>query len=292
MIDPKTTPKICVSDLAALMNMTNVKILDCSWYLPQEVRDPLIEYELGHIPGGLLFDWEACSGDNSTETCLYLPPPERFTAYVSELGIGDDDLVVVYDNEGFHTIAARAWWMFRVFGHDNVVALDGGLKAWQRSGMAMETDMPAAPQPIQRGAAGFNAGIVRTFEDVLANVGSRAEQVVDVRSYERYLGTGASHDKRPGHIPGAISLPFVDCLDKDTNSFRPIEELKERGENSGVDIDKPIIAYCGGGGSSPVVALGYYLLGNRNVAIYDGAWDDWCIHEDSPIEQGDGPSSA
>ncbi|MCP5374424.1 MAG: sulfurtransferase, partial [Hyphomicrobiales bacterium] len=137
-----------------------------------------------------------------------------------------------------------------------------------------------------RRGAEFDSRLVRTFDDLRANIEAGAEQVVDVRSRERYLGAGNGPDKRPGHIPGAVSLPFAECLEKGANVFRPLGELAEKGKGAGIDPDKPLVAYCGGGGSSPVVALGYYLLGKRDVAIYDGAWHDWCRHGEAPIERG------
>lgn len=270
--------------LAERIDDPKVKVLDCSWYLPQEMRDPLVEYELAHIPGAVFLEWEACSGEGTSETALYLPTAEQFTTFAASLGITDDDMVVAYDAEGIHSIAGRAWWMFRVFGHENVALLDGGLTAWKAAGLDTVDTMPEITT-VDRSPASINKNLVRTYDEMRANLITGADQMIDVRAAGRYLGTAESHDKRPGHIPGAVNLPVADLVAGENNTLLPAKEVGGLLEIAGVDLCKPTVAYCGGGGSSPVLALGAYLLGHKDMAIYDGAMEDWFKDDDAPVER-------
>ncbi len=270
--------------LANHLSNPGVRVLDCSWFLPTENRDAFEEYRNEHIPGAIFLEWAACSGEDSTDTMLYLPTPTQFTAHMGALGIGDDDLVVAYDAEGIHSIAARAWWMFRVFGHDNVRLLDGGLAAWKEAGCPAERAAPEI-QPVTRSPAGLNKRLVRTYPQMLANVQTGGEQVVDVRAAARYSGE-AAQDKHPGHIPGAVNLPFSEFVGESGHELIAAPAMKKHFENAGIDLEMSTVVYCGGGGSSPVTAFAAYLLGQTEVAVYDGAWGDWTSHAGSPIATG------
>jgi len=171
-----------------------------------------------------------------------------------------------------------------VFGHDKVRLLDGGLAAWKESGYAAEDTTPEIRSTVRQPAS-FNERLVRTYSQMLTNLETASDQMIDVRATARYLGK-ATQDKRPGHVPGAINLPVLDCLDKNGHELIPVSEMKEHFDAAGIDMAKPTVAYCGGGGSSPVVAFGAYLLGYTEIAIYDGAWEDWANHPGSPVAPG------
>jgi len=280
-----SSPLITQTELNSLQNGA-VHILDCSWYMPQDEKDAATEYERSHIPGAKFFDWDQCKGARSAGSCLYLPEPEVFDAYVSSLGIGDGDLVVLYDCAGFHSISGRAWWMFRVFGHDNVVILDGGFKGWCAAGLAVEQGLSAPVDYVARTSLQYVGDLVRNYDDVLSNLNNGAEQLIDARAYERFTGEGAGPGEMPGHIPGAVSIPFVKCIDGEDSRFRDLSHLKKLQADAGIRLDRPVVAYCGGGGTSPVLALALYFLGKHDVALYDGAWKDWCSYEGSPAETG------
>ena len=275
-----------VNWLAERIGDANLKILDCSWYLPQEKRDPFVEYKNAHIPSAIFLEWEACSGEESTQTAFYLPTSEQFRIYTASLGISADDFVVAYDAEGIHSIAARAWWMFRVFGHTNVALLDGGMRAWKQAGLQVEARILSIV-PVERTPVRYNRKLMRNHNQMRANLKTAAEQIIDLRARGRYLGTAVSHEKRPGRIPGAINLPVGDCIDKDDHTLLSMVEMRSLIKEAGIDLNKPTVAYCGGGGSSPVFAFGAYLLGYPDVAIYDGAYEDWSNHLDAPIKRGE-----
>src|SRR6266511_1692376 len=185
---------------------SRVRVLDGTWHMPQLERDPRREFEEAHIPGAAFFDVDAIA-DRTTPLPHMLPGAAQFGRQVGELGISNDDLVVVYDVRGVVS-AARVWWTFRAFGHDAVAVLDGGLKKWRAEG-----------RPVERGAASprtatFTARprpeLVRDVEAMRANIGSRAAQVVDARSAGRFAGTEPEPRAglRGGHIPGSLNLPY------------------------------------------------------------------------------------
>ena len=230
-------------------------MLDGTYHLPTAKRDGNAEFLERHIPGAVRFDIDdVCDPDDPLPHMI--PSPERFAEKVSALGIGNGDTVVVYDVYGLQS-AARTWWMFRLFGHDKVAVLDGGMPAWTAEGRALE-DGPVKPEPTQFTAA-FRPELVRRREDVLANIGSKAAQVADARPAGRFTGTEPEPraGMRSGHIPGSRSLPI-----------------------------QPMISSCGSGVTACMIALAAHRLGHPGVAVYDGSWSEWGGRDDTPIETG------
>ncbi|MSP49708.1 MAG: sulfurtransferase [Alphaproteobacteria bacterium] len=275
---------IVASDwLAKHLDDPKVKVIDVTYFHHSLKRDARAEHAAKHIPGAVHFDIDDIKTAGDPRPHM-LPSPEVFAAKVGALGIANGDKVVCYDMIGLQT-AARAWWMFRIFGHDNVAVLDGGLPKWIAEGR------PVTDKPTQIKAASFKAGLrpalVRTLDQLRANLDSKKEQVADARAAGRFQGTEKElWPGRPGHIPRSRNLPFPDLLDPKDKTFLPAEDIKRKFQASGLDLDRPIVASCGSGVTACVVALGAYLVGKDDMPIYDGSWSEWGLREDVPAATG------
>jgi thiosulfate/3-mercaptopyruvate sulfurtransferase len=277
-------PVVTTSWLAARLGSLGLRVLDGSWYLPGSGRDAAAEYLAGHIPGAIFFDLDA-SSDAGTPLPHMLPSPEAFAARMSALGIGSSDELVVYDGSGVNLSAARVWWTFRVFGHQRVAVLDGGLGKWAAENRPLETG--AVTLPPGRFVANLNSGLVRSLAAMRANLEHRREQVVDMRSAARFAGDAPEPRPglRAGHIPGSRNLPYTELVRSD-GTILPQDQLRRRIQAAGIDLSQPIVATCGSGTSSCTLLLGLELLGARDAALYDGSWTEWAGQLDTPVERG------
>ncbi|CAN0534011.1 unnamed protein product [Laminaria digitata] len=262
-------------------NLDTVRVLDGSWYLPAQKRDPVAEYHAGHIPGARFFHIDEIADPNSDLPHM-LPSAADFAKAVGAMGITNSDRVVVYDGIGLQS-AARVWWEFRAFGHDNVALLNGGLPKWSAEGRALESAAPS-PTPVTFSAT-LNSALVRSVEQLMANTESRAEQVLDVRPKGRFDGTDAEPRPgvRSGHIPGAKHLVYTDILNED-RTLKDADALRAALDGSGIDFGGPIVTSCGSGITASAMALGLHLVGHDDWAVYDGSWTEWGGRTDTPIE--------
>jgi thiosulfate/3-mercaptopyruvate sulfurtransferase len=267
--------------LAEELGAPDLRVLDGTWHMPQLRRDARAEFAQGHIPGAVFFDIDAIA-DPTTTLPHMLPTAAAFAAAVGDLGVGSGDRVVVYDTRGVVS-AARVWWTFRVFGHDSVAVLDGGLRAWKAGGRPLETGAPTPPR--REFHARRRPELVRDLDAMRRNLATRAEQVLDARSRGRFAGT--EPEPRPGlrggHIPGSLNLPY-ETLYRPDGTLLPPEGLRAAIEAAGVDLGKPITTSCGSGVTASVLALALHLAGVPRVAGYDGSWTEWASQHDTPVE--------
>jgi len=268
--------------LAERLSAPDIRVVDATWFMPDSGRDPRAEFEAAHIPGAVYFDIdEIC--DEASPYPHMVPSAAKFSAKVRKLGLGDGVTIVVYDSNRF-CASARVWWMFRLFGHETVVVLDGGMERWRAEGRPLE-EGPARPRE-RHFTARQNNTLLRELDQMRANVTSRREQVVDTRSAGRF--TGELPEPRPGlrsgHIPGSVNLPYGDLLTAD-GRLKPPSELRPLFVRAGVDLNRPITCTCGSGVSAAVAALALFELGRPDVAVYDGSWSEWGAQPDTPIER-------
>lgn len=270
--------------LADHLTDPGVAVLDGSWHLPPENRDGAKEFLTAHIPGAQFFDINTVA-DTSTGLPHMLPPDKLFADTLRAMGIGDGMRVVVYDTKGLFS-APRVWWTFRVLGCRDVAVLDGGLPRWTAEGRAVEAGA-AKQRPTQTFAVRRNAAMVRDIADMHKLLSSHTAQIVDARPSARF--TGVQAEPRPGltqgHMPGARNVPFTALVDAQ-GSLKSEAELRAVLAAAGVDAAKPVVASCGSGVTASMLALSLAVLGNLDVAVYDGAWAEWGANPANPIETG------
>src|SRR5258708_2783885 len=243
--------------LANRLDAPDIRVVDGSFYLPAAKRDPKAEFTNQHIAGAVFFDIDEIADTASTLPHM-LPPPEKFSARVRKLGLGDGNNIVIYDTTPM-TGASRVWWMFRAMGHRDVAVLDGGLPKWMSEGRPA-TDAPTPPRE-RHFTARLDNTLVRSISDVRSLIDSKREQIVDARAAGRFRGEAPEPRAglRSGHMPGAFNLPYNELLDAKTGTMLPAAELKARIAASGIDPAKKVTASCGSGGTASVVGLGPYL---------------------------------
>jgi len=270
--------------LAEHLHSPGVIVLDGSLHLPTSGRNARAEYTAGHIPGALFFDIDEIA-DKKSPLPHTLPSTVQFASQMKKMGIGDGMRIIAYDSEGFYS-AARVWWMFRIMGHEDVAVLNGGLKKWKAEGRDLE-DGPAAPRQSRHFTPRFNAMLVRDKAEVLELTQSKAMQIVDARSAERWRGEAKEPRAglRSGRIPGSLNVPFAALTNAD-GTMKSDAELAKIFAAAGVDVGKPVVASCGSGVTAGVVAFALARLGNADAAVYDGSWSEWGLEGGPPIETG------
>ena len=279
-----TDPLVTTDWLADHLNDPKIRIVDASFKMPGVLPLPKDDYLAAHLPGAVFFDVDAVS-DHSNPLPHMFPSAEQFGRDVGALGVGNDDTVVIYDSGGW-VAGPRAWWMFLAYGHDKVHLLDGGLKKWRAEGRVVESG-EVKPKPATF-KANFDAGRVRLIEQMVANLSSHAEQVIDARATDRF--EGRVPEPRPGlrsgHIPGSRSVPYNQLFDAATGTMKPLAELRAAFASAGVKLDAPIVTSCGSGVSAAVLTLALYRLGIENPAVYDGSWSEWGKLDGPPVATG------
>ncbi len=262
-----------------------IKNLDASYFVPGGVAPAKTRYDEGHIPGAVFFDIDDVADMSKSKEHAF-PTAESFAAKVGALGIGNDHQVVVYDHLGGACAAARVWFMFRAFGHYKVAVLDGGRTKWSAEGRPYSKEIPKVVPQTFRAQARSNR--LHRKEDIAANIGAPIFQVLDARSKGRFEGTDPEPHPglRSGHIPGSRNLPFLALLDGISKTWKDGDEIGRAFATAGIDLGKPLATSCGSGVTACTLALGAYLVGNTETAIYDGSWVEWGADNTLPLEIG------
>lgn len=279
--DPNTL--VSTGWLATHLHDPDLRILDGSWYLPGEDRNPGEEYNDRHIPGARFFDIDEIS-DLQSGLPHMAPPPEKFASRMKAMGVGDGHQVVVYDTAGLFS-AARVWWLFKLMGKPDVAVLDGGMPKWLAEGRELE-DLPPVCQERHL--------TVRRQSHLVKNAGDVAHaskygdaQVLDARPAARFKGE--EPEPRPGlrqgHIPGSTNIPFTSLLNED-GTFKSPAELKAVLRFAGVDLIQPVITSCGSGVAAAVISLALEVVGHKRHSLYDGSWAEWGSREEFEVETG------
>jgi thiosulfate/3-mercaptopyruvate sulfurtransferase len=251
---------------------SEVVLADCRWYL--DGRSGLEAYEAGHIPGAVFVDLDSAltrHADPAAAGRHPLAEPDAFAAAMGELGIGDDDIVIAYDDAA-GVIAARLVWMLRVTGHQAAL-LDGGLDAW---GGALQTGTASRP-PDTFAPREWPAARLATIDETAA-----ASQLIDARPLDRFLGGPDEVDPRAGHIPGARSVPCRENVDA-AGKLLPADELRAR---FAVDDASDVVSYCGSGVTACHNLLAMEQAGLGAGRLFPGSWSQWSRDPARPAETG------
>lgn len=262
----------------------DIVVVDGTWYLPNDPRDPKAEYLEARIPGAVYFDIDAIS-DKSDPLPHMLPSPEQFSSQMRKMGIGDGMRIVVYDSQGMFS-AARVWWTFRTMGVEDVAVLNGGLAKWRAEGRDLE-DGPLQVRGPRHFTSRRNAEFIRDRDEILARIDDKSEQILDARAADRFRGEAPEPREglRSGHIPGSLNLPYG-ALINDDGTLKAASELDKAFKEAGVDLSKPVINTCGSGVTASILFLALAILGHRHTSVYDGSWSEWGADADLPIETG------
>lgn len=270
--------------LANEMGASDLRIVDASKHLAETGRDARAEYEAGHIPGAVFMNLEELV-DPEAPIENTLPSAAKFSSRMQTLGLGDGSRIVLYDDSGVKT-SARAWYMLRMFGAQNVAILDGGLAKWKAEGRPLATGNETLR--CRHFTTWSDEKVLRNKAQVLANIASKDEQLVDARGPGRF--TGAEKEVRPGlasgHVPGAINVPYA-TLFNPNGTWKEAGALRSVFEAAGIDLARPVVTCCGSGITACCLAFAMHLIGKEDVALYDGSWTEWGADPSLPKAQGE-----
>lgn len=270
-------------------------LVDCDWVAQHkddsnvklvEVDVDTDAYGEGHIPGAVAWNWTSQLNDPVRRDILSKEAVEKLC---SEAGIKNSDTLILYgDNNNW--FAAFAFWILKMYGHEDIRLMDGGRKKWVEDGRELTTQ-EERPETSQYSAKEADASLRATVVEVLKDIESKQSHLVDVRSPAEYTGEviappGMTETaQRGGHIPGAQSIPWSQTVNED-GTFKTSDQLRELYGAKGVDNSKPVIAYCRiGERSSHTWFVLHYLLGFPNCKNYDGSWTEYGSMVNVPIEK-------
>ena len=264
-IEPKTLKNKC--------DKPNIKILDATFFLPDSGLNAEEEYKKKHIPNSVFFDVNKIADPNNPLPHM-IPSKEVFSLMMRNLGVNNHDEIIIYDNSPLLS-SARAWFLFRYFGHENIFILNGGLKNWGKNGGEI-TNKKTIVSTGDFQSKTEKKSLVVGLTEMISFSNKNSKLILDARSHKRF--TGEAEEPRPGllsgHIPNSKSLPSSELVTND-GFLKSIEELEKIFSNNNFNKSERIIATCGSGVSACVIAVALHCLGRKDVPIYDGSWTEW-----------------
>jgi len=278
--------------LASHLKDPSVRIFDCTTHMhaqpvgPSRIVSGRPEFEAGHIEGAQHLDMvEDLSSPNSTYAFEMLDPAS-FQSLMRKHGVKKDDHIVLYGRSALTTIT-RAWLVFYANGHKKISILDGGLIGWLQAGYPLSTIIEDHPPsqytvatdrpPVIVGIDTVKRGLVQTDST------TQHRQLVNALSPEQYRGTGGAQYGRVGRIPTSLNLPARELFNLKTQQFKPIDDIRQRWTDAGLDPSKKTIHYCGGGIAASTTAFTQALLGQNDWVVYDRSLLEWCDQSDTPM---------
>jgi thiosulfate/3-mercaptopyruvate sulfurtransferase len=251
--------------------------------------DPKANYQLGHVPGAVLFDWRQDINDPVSRNVL---SKQAYEDLLQRAGVNNDTTLVLYGDFN-NWFAAFAFWVFKYYGFKDVRIMNGGRKKWLEEDREVNKDIPNYPKGNLK-ATDPDKNIRVFLDEVKQSLDAKDRiRMVDVRSPKEFTGEilappeyPTEHAQRGGHIPGAENIPWAQAVNDKDGTFKSADELKKLYESKGITPDKEIIAYCRiGERSSHTWFVLKYLLGYPNVKNYDGSWTEWGNMIANPIEK-------
>lgn len=261
------------STLMSKIDNINLKILDATFYLPDSGLIAEEEYKKKHIPNAIFFDINKIADPNNSLPHM-IPSKDLFSKMMQNIGLNKDDEIIIYDNSPFLS-SARAWFLFRYFGHDKIFIMQGGVKNWENNGGNITNGNVVLEKGNYIASAERKELVVNLDQMILASQ-NKENVILDARSRKRFLGEAL--EPRPnlpsGHIPNSQSLPSSDLINKD-GYLKSKDEINQIFSNIKVNTNDKIIATCGSGVSACVISIALFCLGKRDIPIYDGSWTEW-----------------
>jgi thiosulfate/3-mercaptopyruvate sulfurtransferase len=284
---------ISTDDLAARLGRPDWRVYDCTTYLeppapgsddPYTVVPGRQTFGAGHVPGADFLDLQGELSATDTRLKFTMPPAEHLARAFGRHGLGDDSRVVLY-SIGTMMWATRVWWMLRALGFDGAAVLDGGFDRWQAEGRPIETGEakgypPATFTPRPRPGRFVDKSAVK------AAIGDPGTVTVNALGPQFHQGLEPSRYGRPGRVPGSVNVPAATLVDPATKKFVSPADALARFSAAGIDRDRRVIAYCGGGISATIDLFLLHQLGFDDLTLYDGSMGEWAKDPSLPIETG------
>ena len=265
-------------------NLNKVKIFDASWHMPSTKRNAIKEYENKHISGAMFWDVDKHS-DNDSPYPHMMSNSDYWTRMLWSFGIQNNDHIIVYDNSDIYS-SCRLWFSLKYFGHEKVSVLDGGMKKWLKENRTTDNKINQdlgkfssidKLNPTTKYSVNEKSEFIKNKLQIDENIKNQSFQTVDARSRDRF--EGKAEEPRPGLKRGCIigskNIPFQECINKNTNTFKSKSELIKIFNKNDIDISKPMVFTCGSGMTACVLGMAYSLISDKNAVIYDGSWSEY-----------------
>ena len=265
-------------------NLDSVKIFDASWHMPSSRRDAKKEYKEKHIKGAMFWDVDEHSNKDSPLPHM-MSNSDYWTRMLWSFGIQNEDHIIVYDYSDTYS-SCRLWFALKYFGHKKVSVLDGGMRKWLKENRSTSNEVNDDLGKFSsidklnsknRYKVSESTKWIKNKKDIDENIKTLSFQTVDARSRERF--EGKVDEPRPGLKKGCIvgskNIPFKECINPETNTFKTKDELNVIFDKNGVDVSKPIVFTCGSGMTACVLGMAYSIISDKNAVVYDGSWSEY-----------------